>query len=79
MNLDPLLAGIAAASGGSTLLCYLKIRDLTDRVWGISPLPYDFAPWTHGMVVSLVICLLSLVILTWPASRSGSRLRRQRW
>jgi len=66
MDLRPLLAGIAVASGGSALLCYLKLRELTDRVWGYAP-PYDcFAPWTRGMVASLLICLLSLIILTWP-------------
>lgn len=29
MDLRPLLAGIAVASGGSALLCYLKLRELT--------------------------------------------------
>ena len=59
-----LFMGLTVAAGGSALLCYLKIRDLTDRVWGISPLPYDFAPWSHGMVVSLLICLLALIMAT---------------
>ncbi len=66
MNPNPLLAGIAAASGGSALICYLQLRELTDRVWGMCPTYSDFAPWTHGMVVSRLICLLSLIILTWP-------------
>ncbi len=66
MNPNPLLAGIAAASGGSALLCYLQLRELTDRVWGLSPSYSDIAPWTHGMAVSLIICFLSLIILTWP-------------
>ena len=71
MNLNPLLAGIAAASGGSALLCYLKLRELTDRIWGLSPVYNDFAPWMWGTIISLLTCLVALIIMTRPRAVEG--------
>lgn len=69
MNLTPLLGGIAAASGGSAILCYLKLREIVDHSWGIFPAD-EACTWTWGLALSLIICLVTLIIVTGPDKES---------
>ncbi len=75
MNLNPLLAGIATASGGSALLCYLKLRELTDRTWGMCPTHNDLAPWMWGTIISLLACLAALTLVARPREHGGRAQR----
>jgi|LAHQ01.1.fsa_nt_gb hypothetical protein len=65
MNWKPLFLGLAAAAGGSALLCGLRVREIMSQSWGWFPAAEaNTLTWVCG--ASLIICLLALIMATRP-------------
>lgn len=63
MDFRPIFAGICAAAGGTTVICWLKLSELTNTMLGYTT-PSLFTPWVQGAVVSPIICLLMFFMVT---------------
>ena len=65
MNVRPLFAGLGVAAGGAAAIFYLQLREIVDHSWGWYPAEEVHSlTWATG--ASLLICLLALLIATWP-------------